>query len=47
MCLGSFVAVAGTLCLFVSGDPSLSILIFGGGALFGKGYGVYEMSERG
>ncbi len=42
MSLGSFVAVVATVSLFLTRDPSLSILIFSGGALFGKGYRRYE-----
>lgn len=48
MVLGALVSIASALHGTVSGpDYSSMLLMFGGGALFGKGYGVWEERAKG
>jgi hypothetical protein len=43
MFLGAFVAACCAVISIFSPSLDVSILMFGGGALFGKGYGIWEI----
>lgn len=47
MCLGFWVAAAAAAAgLFRDVDPIATWMAFAGGALFGKGYGVWEIRQE-